>query len=835
MHNRYICQEHFPPESFNNFSDKNRLISTAIPYNYFNTSEQQPCTSSNLNQNHNFKHESIKISTPTKTYNHTKSDMVELVFPSPTSILTTTQKAKITNIINMPSPNLKRNCDSIETDTPRKLKLKQKLQQKNKIIHNKIVHISKLKKKGSFNTRNSFKNSINMHKFSSLNSKAIVTMQLKDRRRPWTLNEKQLALNLYYKSPAAYKFLRSQKVNLPGLSTIRYWIGQSKFLPGFSKLFFSHLQKKFESSDYKEKACSVCFDEMYIKEFVEYSKEFDFIEGFEDIGHYGRTNKSANCVLVFMARGIYSPWKIPIAYFLSHSGVNKNILKNLILDVLTKLFEVGLYPKIIVCDQGTNNQSTLKSLNVSEDRPFFFINSHKIFSLYDVPHLLKSVRNNLIESCFVKGDNIISFNDIKRTYEIDKQNNKSRCLVKITDAHIYPNSFQKMNVKLAAQLLSHSMSATIRTCIQTGQLQSNTSSNTADFIEFINHLFDCLNSRSLYSQNPFLCALTDSGTVHNFLKESSQYFTNLQKLRKGKLSQPPCFKGFTQTINGVLQFFKEDKSNDIVFLMTNRLNQDILENLFSIFRQNGGYNKNPTARTIRTSIRSNSIFSLCTSKGTNCEATMGDENPVIFDPVRPQNNCNSNSSALSSYSDSECISNLSFSSMSSDEDSINSTNIKNDVTLEDCSVTYFAGYLGYKCIKKFNCDHCQNELFVDKNLNDKKQLHLLNKNYTQIENESGLKAPSNSLNNVVNKILNIFENNYKNYLHKKKIKFQLTERVKNNNTIKKWLDESITSCIEHKMFIIEQLLICKIYNKTKLFSTTSKLAKLSKLKILNHI
>jgi len=37
------------------------------------------------------------------------------------------------------------------------------------------------------------------------------------------------------------------------------------------------------------------------------------------------------------------------------------------------------------------------------------------------------------------------------------------------------------------------------------------------------------------------------------------------------------------------------------------------------------------------------------------------------------------------------------------------------------------------------------------------------------------------------------------------------------------------------MYIIEQLLICKIFNETKLFSTTSELAKISKLKILNYI
>ncbi|KAL4153780.1 hypothetical protein QTP88_001613 [Uroleucon formosanum] len=632
LHNRYICQEHFPPESFVQNFTQNRLIDTAIPYNY--QSKTQPSISSDINQNDESQHEYNIMSTKTKTYTCSKPDMVELVSPSPSSTFSTPQKIKITNIIDMPSPNLKRKSDLIEIDTPRKIKLKQKLKLKNKLIHNKITQISKLKKRvNTFKTHNNVKNSINMYKFPSINSKAMVTMQLKDRSHPWSLNEKKLALNLYYKSPTAYKFLRSQKVNLPGPSTIRRWIGQSKFLPGFSKLFFSHIQKKFESSDYKEKACTVCFDEMYIKEFIEYSKEFDFIEGFEDLGHYGRTNKSANCVLVFMARGIYSTLKFPIAYFLAHSGVNKTILKNLIIDVLQKLFEVGLCPKIIVCDQGTNNQSTLKSLNISEDNPFFFINNNKIFSLFDVPHLLKSIRNNLINACYIKDNKIISFDDIKKTYELDKQNHKSKSLVKITDAHIYPNSFHKMRVKLAVQLLSNSMAAAIRTCMQTGQLQNNTSSNTADFIEFINHLFDCLNSKSLYSHNPYLYSLTDLGTVKNFLIEASQYFTNLQKLKKGKLSQPPCFKGFTQTINGVLQFFEAEKSNDIVFLMTNRLNQDVLENLFSIFRQNGGYNKNPTARTIRTSIRSNCIFSLCTSKATNCEETQEDNNPVIIDPV----------------------------------------------------------------------------------------------------------------------------------------------------------------------------------------------------------
>jgi len=73
-------------------------------------------------------------------------------------------------------------------------------------------------------------------------------------------------------------------------------------------------------------------------------------------------------------------------------------------------------------------------------------------------------------------------------------------------------------------------------------------------------------------------------------------------------------------------------------------------------------------------------------------------------------------------------------------------------------------------------------------------------------------------------MLNIFENNYENYINKKKIRFQLTDHVKNNKTVIKWLDKSMEICIEHKTYIIERLLICKIFDKTKMFSTTSKLA-----------
>lgn len=85
LHKKYICQEHFPPESFMNAFIKQRLISTAVPFEY--KSEEQPSTSSAPQNGDDF-----ITSTPTKTYTHNKSDIVELVFPSPPSLFSTPQK-----------------------------------------------------------------------------------------------------------------------------------------------------------------------------------------------------------------------------------------------------------------------------------------------------------------------------------------------------------------------------------------------------------------------------------------------------------------------------------------------------------------------------------------------------------------------------------------------------------------------------------------------------------------------------------------------------------------------------------------------------------------------
>lgn len=123
---------------------------------------------------------------------------------------------------------------------------------------------------------------------------------------------------------------------LPSISSIEQWISNSKLLPGLNQFFLIELKLRTSTLTEMEKKVIISVDEMAIKEHLEYSKYLDLIERYEDLGHLGRTAKTSKTALVFMARSIYSSWKLPICYFLFNSGVSSRILVEFFKEVLKK-------------------------------------------------------------------------------------------------------------------------------------------------------------------------------------------------------------------------------------------------------------------------------------------------------------------------------------------------------------------------------------------------------------------------------------------------------------------------------------------------------------------
>lgn len=608
---------------------------------------------------------------------------------------------------------------------------------------------------------------------------------------------------------------------------------------------------KCEAMPENKRKCIVAFDEMSIKESIEFNKKLDFIEGFEDLGPLGRNAKHATHALVFSIKSIYGKWKFPLSYFFTNNSIQKTKLKELLVFNIKSIISIGFLPKAIVCDQGSNNRGALSLLGVSKNKPFFEVEKQKIFAIYDVPHLFKSIRNNWLNGTFKLSHKIFSFNILRQTFEIDRKTNTARALPKITEKHLNPNNFEKMSCSLALQLFSSSMAAAIRSCIATGQL-SKAASDTADFISDLNNLFDSLNSRRLFVRNPFNCGISDKNPlVLETLQKGKQIFESLVKVSNSptkhrdmgdnkppkkkkrvdslKESRPPCFEGMVQSINAILSLFESEK-NCNSFLLTNKLNQDFLENFFSVIRQRGGWSLNPTAKAFRLSFRIQTVSSILQpSKASNCE-----NDPEISQFLVPFN-FTENKSLINS---SEIIANTERISIDNSDLDIQDISIENPenpashkVSLEECATSYYAGYLVRSTQIKFKCQKCLKELTNESEaLNDPKQILILNKNYGANVNIF-LTVPNKATEHMVEKSMHIFKQQFDKYKEQEFLATKIKNCIIAQNC--SWLGSPNDICYEHKRFLIFKMVNTNLFKFCK-WTNNNKKENKQKLKNLKN-
>jgi len=167
-----------------------------------------------------------------------------------------------------------------------------------------------------------------------------------------------------------------------------------------------------------------------------------------------------------MVRGIRTKWKQAIAYFFTHNITETSLLSHIVTECIQKVYIIDLFVSCIVYDQGATNVATVKSLGCTESKPNFSVSGlpHVVHVVYDVPHLLKSVRNNFMKHDikFANGC-VTSWKHINQFYELDRASPIRLVAPCITDRHMDVNNMTKMRVSLAAQVFSHSVAAGLQT------------------------------------------------------------------------------------------------------------------------------------------------------------------------------------------------------------------------------------------------------------------------------------------------------------------------------------------------------------------------------------
>lgn len=418
---------------------------------------------------------------------------------------------------------------------------------------------------------------------------AFVSTQLRLSQRArsrWTTEDKTFFLSLWHASPKCYRLL-ARVFTMPSVSTLKRVIKAVDVQPGFNANMLSTLGKAMENARPIDKICAIVTDEMSLKEALHYVEGSDRVEGFEDFGGGQRTHYVANHASVFMVRGIFTKWKQVFGYCLTSGPIHHVRLQSLLLQGIRELREAGLECVAFVCDQGAGNRAMLSRLGVSKEQPFFQVDGVPVFCLWDPPHLIKNIRNNWRKHGFSLDGANITWDVMEALYAYDSAQDIRMC-PRLTKKHVHLPPFACMRVRLATQVLSHSVAVgiTVLAGIKglTGQ-QWESYQAAARLCENFNSLFDCFNSKELKDSTKLKCAVRDGSSHFAFLDSCMDWLPRLT-LSDGKgLKKIPCVEGWEHNITCLKMLWAElRKRQGVSYLLTNRLNQDCLENVYSSIR-----------------------------------------------------------------------------------------------------------------------------------------------------------------------------------------------------------------------------------------------------------
>ncbi|XP_055839315.1 transposable element P transposase [Episyrphus balteatus] len=619
----------------------------------------------------------------------------------------------------------------------KKLRLRSKFQ---KQTQQKLLKLRKNYKEQTEKSSKSIRQTIQELSISE-KAKTFSNMLTKPKSKVWDKDEKLLCQNIFYRSQAAYKFLRDGfELNMPHLSSLFRWAPVKNLQPGFENTAFPVIKARVSEMTGREKNVIMVFDEVAIRRDLVYNSHQDIIDGLEDSG-FERTSKVGKNVCVFMIRGLFDNLKCVLNYFVSETNIKGSILNDIVKKNISDLNSIGLNVLGIVCDQGSNNRNCFKCLGaIDVEKPFFFLNENKIFTFYDFPHLLKNLRNLLICQDILTPDGKVSFDVVRELYDIEKDNVAKMC-PNLTEKHINSSAFDKMRVSLVTQVISRTTVAAIRTLVETKKLKktSNTVAlSTASFFEQFDKLMDCMNSGSLFDKNPFKSAIQEGNAVYKHIEDSLQYVKEIQRLND--LGSFHHIYGIRHTLNATLGLYHKMTSSDqsITYILTKRLNQDVAENLFSVVRAMGGNNKSPSVYELNILLAKvmSSRLLQCTPH-SNCL----DDEDIPLD-IHFENKAENDISTDPIVSKSDQLIDMALFHEEYQE-FLSIDTFDSDIRIELTSLRYFSGYVVSKMLPKLNCPQCE-ELILkrDEVLTCPSEFFLFAKNYAKNSDFGNLRAPS---------------------------------------------------------------------------------------------
>jgi len=246
-----------------------------------------------------------------------------------------------------------------------------------------------------------------------------------------------------------------------------------QLLTGINRRLIVCIRESIHSFNQYEKDAILIWDEMRTKEHIEYDKNTDMLYGILDHGEDFRELIAAKEALVFMVKGLTGHWAFPLAYYFSPDSTETTELVRILDEVLNELENLGIQVRVCISDMGFTNQGFFRNLGISETRPYIDRCDRRIYFIYDPCHLIKLVRTHLQKKTGIRySGGVALWEHLLCSYEYDSRT-ENRLMPKLTNAHFELTDKTRMKVKLATQVLSHSVYAGIKTLVESEVLDED--------------------------------------------------------------------------------------------------------------------------------------------------------------------------------------------------------------------------------------------------------------------------------------------------------------------------------------------------------------------------
>nr|XP_034824778.1 uncharacterized protein LOC117982524 [Maniola hyperantus] len=298
-----------------------------------------------------------------------------------------------------------------------------------------------------------------------------------------------------------------------------------------------------------------------------------------------------------MVRGIIKKFKQPVYFTFCRGSTKADSLKAQIKTVIKEVEATGLKVVATVCDQGASNRAAINSL-LNETRieylrdnkewtgGFFELNKKKIFPLFDAPHLMKGIRNNLLNKNLMFTQDgkqkVAKWQHLEEMYHRQPGYKGVRLVPKLTAQHVVPKLIPKMKVKHCTQVFSRTVGVALGYMADCGQLPAE-NKDTADLLILMDELFDSVNGSYSKIRNGkiYRTAVTPKSPHHQLWRKSLPVLKSMVFVTKdGRKASVPSISSWIKTIEGFQLLINHLKSLNVTSLLLRHFNQDPLENFF---------------------------------------------------------------------------------------------------------------------------------------------------------------------------------------------------------------------------------------------------------------